>query len=253
MRRAIGLALVLVTATLLGPVRAEAGAVPDSLDQRATREALMKWERYGEALNFEFVGRRSSFPAFEAARIESLFNVGCRAADASMALLPSGDGIVLESLDDATIAGLQRQMQGFHFTTEIGTGVYPDPEFFAGFARGRGDSVSIEFFSTLSATYQKGSDWPVYVRQETDESGCVEFGAGLLVGAYGRWLSFAARHPRRYSTHIQQELDRIVAALDPRQACGEDESVRRECREFARRFPATRGGARARDILGGLH
>ena len=99
-----------------------------------------------------------------------------------------------------------------------------------------GGLVDRSFFELFSKTYPD-SVWPVYLTQQTDYSGCTEFGEGHLVRSYREWSRFRTSHPLRYQREVKRIIDQIQEQIVSTCACGDRDSVLRELREFAAAFP----------------
>jgi hypothetical protein len=185
----------------------------------------------------------------DSAPIESLYAAGMRAADSLMLNSPSSDLSPLESLDDSSYASLQHQMQGFVVWRGEGTAAPPDPSFFLALARSRGDAADTAFFHALRFTRDEGG-WPIYVQQQTDYSGCTDFGSGHLVSSYAVWKDFLSRHPGRYARWGRECLGEVEEELvSSTCACGDPESVRKELQAFLLKFPAAEIAAQVRSRL----
>ena len=155
------------------------------------------------------------------------------------ALLP-----VIEDLTEEEYSAIEHRLAGMIVNREEVLLAEPDAKFFLDLARKRGNTVDVEFFENYLATFPDGV-WPSYVEQETDVTGCTAFGKGELVERYAGWLAFRAAHPHAYEKAVAERLADIEMQVDAR-ACGDDDSVLRELREFAAKFPRSPAAPRVR-------
>jgi hypothetical protein len=224
------------------PSATQPPAHPVSGNGQAFARGPLACEQYAAALNDVLLGH--------APPIESLYEAGMRAAHALAAPASSDTESVLGALDEATYARMRLQMQGLTMWREEGEAVFPDPAFFLLLARARGDAADTAFFDALGSTYRTGSPFPVYLDQQTDESGCTNFGSGRLVATFAVWQAFVTRYPRRYAVWANDELREIEDVVTSSTcACGDQESVLRELREFVKRFPLAPVTQRVRERL----
>lgn len=183
------------------------------------------------------------------APVESLFSLGTRAAESLLVVPTPGGPSLLEALDDSTFLDAQSRMRGFNLWRDEVVVAAPEPSFFLHLARSRGDAADTAFFHALSLTYGPGVS-PVYVEQQTDYSGCTDFGSGRLVSTFEIWNTFVSSHPRRYEAWSRKELqgteDELTAGTC---ACGGREAVFQELSSFVRRFPSAAGTPRVRARL----
>ena len=173
--------------------------------------------------------------------VESLYTLGMQAADRLV--------LVLEDLDDTTFARVQSTMRGFALFRDetLGDGALPDASFFTALARARGLNADTAFFHAMTATHPYGT-FPIYVRQQTDYSGCTDYGSGRLVATYGLWQAFIARYPGRYATWATEELENVEEELTIGNcACGDRASVLKEMEAFVQRFPHATIAPRVRE------
>jgi hypothetical protein len=218
-------------------------AHPVSGSVQAPVRGPLACEQYAAALN-DVLLRPGHAP------IESLYEAGMRAVHALAAPTSNDTESVLGGLDEATYARVRLQMQGLTMWREEGEAVFLDPAFFLSLARSRGDAADTAFFDALGSTYGAGSPFPVYLDQQTDYSGCTDFGSGRLVATFAVWQAFVTRYPRRYAAWANDELrkieDEVTSSIC---ACGEQESVLKELREFVKCFPRAPVTPRVRERL----
>jgi len=183
--------------------------------------------------------------------LEALFDAVAPVREA-LTRIVDGRRSVLESLADDEYRRVRGELTGVLVNREETLLVEPDPDFFVQLAVGHGDTADRRFFAALKATYPE-SVWPVYVDQQSDVSGCTKFGSGKLVDTYRAWSNFRRRFPRRYSTAVRKETERVVDALtESTCACGETTAVERELVQFARTSPAPRVRAKVDQRLEAL-
>jgi hypothetical protein len=148
----------------------------------------------------------------------------------------SPDQPSIEDLPAEEFAALERALVGIILNREEVILAEPDAQYFWRLASEYGNAVDRNFFALFRATFPDGV-WPVYLSQQTDFSGCTEFGKGHLVRSYREWSRFKASHPRRYQREVQRLIDEIQDEVLSTCACGDRDSVLRELREFAAAFP----------------
>ena len=145
---------------------------------------------------------------------------------------------VLEALNEAEYAEIAR-LPGAIVNREEVVFVNADPDYFLKLAVAHGDAADRAFFGTLKATYPD-SVWPIYVEQQTDYSGCTQFGSGAVVNAYRSWTTFQRRFPARYPTEARDEVNRAAHELtDSTCACGGPAAIDKELQDFLIAFPSS--------------
>ena len=180
--------------------------------------------------------------------VESAFALVDRLRDVLM-LESRAAGTVLESLDDSTFARLGRALPGVALNRQEVLVVDADVDYYATLAAAHGDPADRAFFSTLKATYPD-SVWPAYIQQQTDATGCTEFGTPALVDAYRAWTAFQARFPGRYALRTRTEIGSVTAALTRSTcACGNAASVQAGLQRFVDAFPSSPLTSQVRDRL----
>jgi hypothetical protein len=170
----------------------------------------------------------------QGASLERLFN----AAVEIRALFggSSPDQPSIEDLSAGDFAKLEHTLSGIILNRGEVILAEPDPHFFSELSSEYGGFVDRSFFELFSKTYPDGV-WPVYLTQQTDYSGCTEFGEGHLVRSYREWSRFRTSHPLRYQREVKRIIDQIQEQIVSTCACGDRDSVLRELREFAAAFP----------------
>ena len=171
---------------------------------------------YGDALAAAESGTspRGVEPAFEA--IQDL-------AEALLADLPDGTNSVLESLPETEFAVLKK-LPGVLVTRMEVLVVSPDAEYFVALAARAGDQADRRFAGTLAATYD--GYWPVYIRRQTDYSGCTAFGEGQLLDVYLAWSAMERDFPGRYVAVVARERDAVASEITRSTcACGDAASI----------------------------
>lgn len=143
----------------------------------------------------------------------------------------------IEGLTDSEYEQLMRDLPGIILNRDEVVLADPDPTFFLDLARKRGDAADVAFFENYKATFPV-SVWPVWVDQQTDVTGCIDYAGGQLVQRYAGWRKFRAANPGRYKAAVTQRLREIEeAAADATCACGTKESARTELERFVKAFP----------------
>jgi len=162
--------------------------------------------------------------------IEPLFT---KAEEASHDLAP-----IIESMDRSTFEKLQSQLQGIILRRTEVLVAEPDRDFFLKLSVEKGTKVDRSFF-TLSVKTKPGG-WPVYIKQQTDYSGCVRYGENTLVNLYEEWGRFAKEFRKSYQTHTSSEITRIGTELtNATCACDGKESAISEFKAFITAFPTS--------------
>jgi len=157
----------------------------------------------------------------------------------------SGGASPLEELSAEEYQELAHRLRGISMNRDEVVFVDPDPAFFRQLGEKKGRTDDRLLMRLYSRTYD-GSTWPVYIQQQTDYSGCTEFGPGKLTKLYGEWSHYRTMHGNRYKPVVAAELGRIQdELLRGTCACGDQDSVVNELRYFLRRHP---GSPIARDV-----
>jgi hypothetical protein len=184
---------------------------------------------------------RSAIAAAESGRvtrgIEAAFSALGRLRGALMQARNGRD--VMESLPEDEFQRLRRALPGARINRDEVVFVEPDPDYFTKLAATHGDRADIAFFAALKGTYPE-SNWPAYIEQQSDYSGCTRFGSMSLVGTYRVWVNFRDRFPGRYADGARKEMDAVIQHLTASTcACGALASVENELQRFVRAFPAS--------------
>jgi len=146
---------------------------------------------------------------------------------------------VLESLSEAELLNLERDLPGVMLSREEVVYVEPDVAYFERLATTNGDEADRAFFLALKATYQ-GTVWPVYIEQQTDYSGCTRFGSMSLVDVYRVWSEFRGKYPDRYTAQAKTEAGHVLEELTTSTcACGDVAEIVQELKRFRARFPTS--------------
>lgn len=145
----------------------------------------------------------------------------------------------VEALSDEEFASTQGHLRGILVNREEAVFAVPDAAFFEKLGERKGRTEDRLLLRLYHRTYA-GSAWPMYVRQQTDVSGCTDFGPGNLTKLYGEWSHYRTLHPDRYRPVVEAELARIVGKLTKSEcACGPSGSVQSELRYFLHRHPGS--------------
>jgi hypothetical protein len=183
------------------------------------------------------LGRHTIEQAFEAATRFGEFLV----AD-------SGPLSRLESMTAAEYDLLAQSAPGMLINREEIVFATPDPAYFLAIAKKYGTAADVDFFTSYSATFPQGV-WASYIQQQTDVSGCTDFGSHELVARYADWLAFRAKHPHAYAAEVAKQLEKIEEEIASSCACGDQRSVVRELENFVKRFPGSTAALKARHRL----
>lgn len=141
----------------------------------------------------------------------------------------------IEDLSDADYDSLCTRLRGMALNRSETVFAEADSATFLPLARAKGLPADRGFMVSYFAT--RPMAWPAYVVQETDFSGCNDYGSGAMVDIYARWRRFRAEHAGSYeraSLEQWQELRRLFR--DPGNPCGGPGSVLRELALFLDRF-----------------
>ena len=164
--------------------------------------------------------------------VESAFAAVVDLREALLALEPGGKQSILEGLSDIDFARVE-QLPGVLIRRVEILVVHPDAEYFVTLATRVGDQADRRFAAALAATYPNGH-WPIYVRPQTDYSGCTAFGAGDLLEVYLAWSAMERDFPRRYGSAVKREREAVVEKITSSTcACGDAASVVGELERMA--------------------
>jgi hypothetical protein len=171
--------------------------------------------------------------------VERLFLMAYALSD-QLAVPVGKDGPTpLEALSEDEFAATQGRLRGVVVNREESVFALPDAEFFEKLGERKGGTEDRLLLRLYHRTYGN-SAWPVYVAQQTDYSGCTDFGPGKLTQLYGEWSHYRTLHPDRYKAVVDAELDKIVNELTRSTcACGPSGSVQSELRYFLHRHPGS--------------
>ena len=138
--------------------------------------------------------------------IEPVFEAGMQASPSIQAVLPD--------LSEAQFQNVQHQMRGFVVARHQTIFVRPNVAYFKALARKSGTKADRAFFDAYErAEPDTNGEFPVYIRQHTDEAGCTLFDGKLLTDLYRRWLTFRTTYPDDYAPEAQGEIDSIETEL----------------------------------------
>ncbi|MGE5177690.1 MAG: hypothetical protein ACM3PF_01210 [Bacteroidota bacterium] len=171
--------------------------------------------------------------------LERLFSLAYGLRDALVQPASAGGSSPLEDLSDEEFAAAEKRLRGMVVGREEGVFAVPDPAFFEQLGERKGSTEDRLLLRLYHRTYPV-SIFPAYVRQQTDEGGCTDFGAGKLTALYGEWSHYRALHPDKYAAVVNGELERITDELTRSTcACGPSGSVQSEFRYFMHRHPGS--------------
>jgi len=170
--------------------------------------------------------------------LEPIFALGNTAAKAVLKMPSYEPGTVspLESFDQKTFNLVAQEMKGFVVNREETVFVQPDTNFWVTLAESKGQNADQQFFQLLKKTYPD-SVWPAYVRQQTDYSGCTDFGTKGLTHSFVDWSAFQKAFPSAYADAAKHELEAVSQHLGSTCACGDKASVISELEYFLQKIP----------------
>jgi hypothetical protein len=170
-----------------------------------------------------------------------------RVLDVRRALLTSDAG--LEDLTEDAYERLRRSVKGILIDRFEALSASPDPKFFQELAERYGDPPDRAFFSEYAATYTR-PDWPSYIVQQGDFSGCIDYGNGELVARYRGWVSYRGVHPQTYAEEVRRRIEEIEGyASAGGCSCGPSGPVLKELEAFSRFFPDSPAHERVLELL----
>ena len=156
----------------------------------------------------------------------------------------------IEHLAPADFARLRSELRRMLINRDEIVFVRPDPRFFAGLAKQYGKADDVAFFAEYEATYPDGV-WASYVQQQTDYSGCTDFGSGQLVARYAGWRSYRRRFPRSYVAAAAERLREIEQEVSGATCtCRDRDAFLQELRRFESSFPDSPIQAQVRRRIG---
>lgn len=130
------------------------------------------------------------------------------------------------------------KLEGFVVGTHEALFAVPKVSFFLELARKKGTAVDVAFFENLQRTYPEYDAWPVYLRQQTDYSGCNVFDEPELIPVYQGWMEFAEKHPKAYADQVAKQLAKLDEMMTERTcACGKKPEVISGFEAFLKAFP----------------
>jgi hypothetical protein len=145
---------------------------------------------------------------------------------------------VLARMSEVDRAQLTLRVPGVRIWYHESQGVVVDPAFFLELATRHGDKADRVFFVNYRKTFPGGYQWPVYVEQQTDVTGCTRYGRGDLVAVYGMWSSFVNAYPANYVDEARSYLEAVSHELTSGTcACGDARTVIKELSQFVASFP----------------
>ncbi|TMQ64604.1 MAG: hypothetical protein E6K77_03665 [Candidatus Eisenbacteria bacterium] len=157
----------------------------------------------------------------------------------------------MEDLSESEYAELSKQLRGILLNRDEVVIAEPDSSTFLPLARRKGLKPDRDFMDVYFMT--RPCAWPAYVVQETDYSGCDDYGTGKIVTLYGEWRRYRSAHPKNYVSAATQQLEEIQNSLaDPGSPCGGPDSVTRELQQFLSRFPNDPITPKVRDVLNAI-
>jgi hypothetical protein len=170
--------------------------------------------------------------------LETLLALGRKASDVLVRPEIAGSAYLLERLSEENFQEVVRKMKGFWVNRQEVVYVEPDPRFFLELARTIGDRPSVDFFEACKKTSENAV--PIYIQQQTDYNGCIQFGSMSLVASFRTWNTYRQNYPKRYSAEVMKFVRDLEFNLaEGTCACGGREDALREFERFVREFPNT--------------
>src|SRR5262249_29415091 len=108
--------------------------------------------------------------------------------------------------------------------------------FWVTLAESKGQNGDQQFFQLLRKTYPD-SVWPAYVQQQTDYSGCTDFGTKGLTQSFVDWSAFQKAFPSAYADAATHEPEAVSQHLGSTCACAHKASVISELEYFLQKIP----------------
>ena len=159
---------------------------------------------------------------------------------------------VLESLSEEAFQAVSLKMKGFSINREETVFAEPDPNFFIALSERSNDQASVEFFEAYKKT--RPEEWPVYIDQQTDYSGCIRFGTMSLVDIYALWDTYSKKYPTRYPKEVKRFIHDVEGELTGGGcACDDKESTLREFEAFIRAYPRAKIATRLSERVNQIH
>jgi hypothetical protein len=157
----------------------------------------------------------------------------------------------MEDITEGEYARLCDRLRGVLLNREEVVIVEADSAAFLPLARQKGLEPDRAFMDVYFRTVPVA--WPSYIVQETDFSGCAEYGTGKLVALYGAWKEYRRKHPKNYARAATLQLEEIQGYLaDVGNPCGGADLVERELQLFLNRFPKESIAPKVRDELSAI-
>lgn len=143
----------------------------------------------------------------------------------------------MENLPESEYALLEKRMRGFVINRVETVYVKSDNAFFKNLARRRGTAADVAFFN-LAEEFRPGNVWAAFIQQQTDYSGCTDYGTGTLTRLHGKIYDFRRKFPSAYSSEVREMLEEINYRMtESTCACADQNSVAKEFRLFIKTFP----------------
>lgn len=166
-------------------------------------------------------------------KTSSLENVYHQGQAAASKLIPA-----LESLSPVDFDSIVKKMRGYVINRDEVIFVLPDFKFFGELSKKQGTDADVAFFAFMS-DLRPANVWPAFIEQQTDYSGCTDFGKGLLTNLYRKAVNFSDKNQTAYKIDIDEVIREIKAELtESTCACGDMDSAIKEFNLFISTFPA---------------
>jgi hypothetical protein len=160
--------------------------------------------------------------------IESLFDKGKNVSDKLEEM---------EGLTEADYSRLTRLMRGFVINRDEVLYIEPDSKFFARLSRKLGTRKDVSFF-VLKQQLRPDNVWAAYIEQETDSTGCTQYGNGSLTRLYGQAVAYRKAYPNGYRFAVNYEIEQILERFSSNICgCGNVGAASKEFRSFVTAYP----------------
>jgi hypothetical protein len=144
---------------------------------------------------------------------------------------------VIERLSEADYAFVAKNMKGYIVNREEVILVEPDTRFFSTLAGKIGTAQDRLYFNFMLKVMPDGY-WPVYMMQQTDVGGCIDFGKASLSTLYKEGTGILPKLTGYYRQQLDGTIEDIADQLiGGTCACGTIASVKRELQTFLEMNP----------------
>lgn len=141
---------------------------------------------------------------------------------------------VINSLGENDLKIAEKKMQGYTLNPNYETStIWPNPDTFLSLAKSHGKAEDVDFFTIKKAISSDGN-WPNYISQLTDLTGCTAYN-GTLTSVYKSLIAYKNNYSTSYVKFIEGELKAIETELTEENcACDSKEKVLLEMENFSK-------------------